>query len=235
MYTDRIGGEVNILKYANSGDTAGDKTKVVGYMSAVAFKEENANKKETLMDHPTLTDSDKKVLLHIARLTLENYLRDQPVPEFEQGSPILYEKRGAFVTLKEHGQLRGCIGRIVADTPLYKVISDFAINAAVHDMRFKPVEYKELKDIEIEISVLTPFERVQSLDEIEVGTHGLMIQKGPYSGLLLPQVPLEYHWDRDTFLEHLCYKAGLPSGAYKDKDAVIYRFSASVFSEKEFK
>ncbi|MCM8824157.1 MAG: TIGR00296 family protein, partial [Candidatus Omnitrophica bacterium] len=106
---------------------------------------------------------------------------------------------------------------------------------AVNDPRFPPVTSREMKDIEIEISILTPFERVKSLDEIKVGEHGLLIQKGFYSGLLLPQVPLEYGWDKKTYLEHLCLKAGLPTDAYKDRDTTIYKFSAEVFSEHQIR
>lgn len=248
---------VKILKYANSGDTAGDKNKVVGYMSAVAVKnspqsivdspqkeEDRSQKpeakkekveenKEENMGEFNLNNEEKQVLLKIARETLENHLQGKKVPSFKIGSNNLKEKRGAFVTLKEHGELRGCIGRIVADEVLYKVISQMAIEAATGDPRFSPVQYAELKNIEIEISVLTPFVEVKSLDEIEVGKHGLMIRKGFYSGLLLPQVPGEWGWDKQTFLEQTCHKAGLPTNAYKDKSATLYKFSAIVFGEKE--
>ncbi len=236
MYVDRLGGEMDILKYANSGDTGGDKSSVVGYVSAAAYRPNTTSSKEEHdMSGFELTSGVKKTLLTIARVTLENHLAGSPVPQFEKSPPELYQKRGAFVTLKKQGALRGCIGRIVADSPLYKVVSDFAIHAAVEDPRFKPVRYEELKDIEIEISVLTPFEEIASLDEIEVGRHGLMIRKGYRSGLLLPQVPVEYGWDRDTFLEHLCAKAQLPPDAYTDEAVTIHKFSAIVFSESDFK
>ena len=200
---------------------------VVGYLSAVAYKKE-----EDKMSY-SLTEEEKRTLLKIARQTLESYLKDGKIPEFKVDSERLKEKRGVFVTLKKYGELRGCIGRIVADTPLYLAVSQMAIEAATSDPRFRPVTFSELKDIEIEISVLSPFEKVKNLDEIVVGKDGLMIQKGFYSGLLLPQVPVEYGWDKKTYLEHLCLKAGLPPTAYKDKDATIYKFTALVFSEKE--
>jgi AmmeMemoRadiSam system protein A len=161
-------------------------------------------------------------------------LKEGKIPQFEVVSENLKEKRGAFVTLKKNGLLRGCIGRIVADTALYKLISQVVIDSALNDPRFPPVRYEELKDIEIEISVLTPFTEIENLEEIEVGKHGLMIRKGFYSGLLLPQVPLEYGWDRETFLKHICLKAGLPPDAYKEKDVLLYKFSAIVFSEKDY-
>ena len=182
-----------------------------------------------------LNSEEKKTLLKIARGTLESYLKEGKTEDFNIESSNLKEKRGAFVTLKKGGELRGCIGRIVADKPLYEVIGEMAIEAATGDPRFPSLEYSELKDVEIEISVLTPFREVKDIDEIEVGRHGLMIRKGFYSGLLLPQVPTEYRWDRDAFLQHTCIKAGLSPQDYKDKDAVIYSFCAIVFSEEEFK
>ena len=181
----------------------------------------------------SLTKDEKITLLNVARSTLESYLKSKKVPDFNVDSPSLKEKRGVFVTLKKEGQLRGCIGRIVADTPLYKAVSKVAIDSATSDPRFPSLRQQELKDLEIEISVMTPFAEVNNLDEIKVGTDGLLLKKGFYTGLLLPQVPGEYGWDKKTFLEHLCLKAGLDTEAYKDKDTVIYIFSAEVFSEKE--
>jgi len=229
LYVKKTEGEIKILKYANSGDTAGDRNRVVGYLSAVAYKKEEG---ETM--NYSLNEKEKKILLKIVRQTLESYLKEGKIPEFKVESEKLKEKRGVFVTLKKNGELRGCIGRIVADTPLYLAVSQMAIEAATSDPRFRPVSFSELKDIEIEISVLSPFEKIKSLDEIVVGRDGLMIQKGFYSGLLLPQVPTEYGWDKKTYLEHLCLKAGLPPTAYNDKDVIIYKFTALVFSEKEF-
>lgn len=227
--------EVKILKYANSGDTAGDKSKVVGYLSAVFYLKDNTSQKEEAMQTFSLTNEDKKALLTIAREALASYFKDGKIKEFAVHSANLQEKRGAFVTLTKEGQLRGCIGRIVSDTALYKVIAEYAVHAAINDSRFPPVTTSELKDITIEISVLTPFEKVKDIKEIEVGKHGLMITKGFNSGLLLPQVPGEYGWDRETFLKHTCLKAGLAHDAYKDTDSILYKFSAIVFSEHDFR
>lgn len=230
---------VEILKYANSGDTAQDKQKVVGYVSAIFYKKENTklkNNKGGDMEEFNLSNEDKKTLLKIARETLIVYLKSGGKKEFKEPlSASLLEKRGAFVTLKKEGNLRGCIGRIISDEPLYKTVRDMSIASATEDPRFSPVQLEELKDIEIEISVLTPFSEVKDLSRIEVGRDGLLIRKGFYSGLLLPQVPGEFGWDREEFLKHLCLKAGLPPDAYKDKDALIYKFQAIVFSESEFK
>jgi len=228
FYAKDRGAGLKLLKYANSGDTTPDKSKVVGYSSVVAYKEEN-------MSDYTLNAQEKTYLLKTARASLETYLKTGKIPDFPApDSAALKENRGAFVTLTWHGGLRGCIGRIVGDTPVYKVIPEFAVHAAVDDPRFPMVTYQELKDIYIEISVLTPFLEVKNLDEIEVGKHGLMITRGVFTaGLLLPQVPGEFGWDRTTFLEQVCAKAGLPADAYKDKSAKLEKFSALVFSEEE--
>jgi hypothetical protein len=223
-------GKISKLHYANSGDTAGNKQSVVGYLSAVGYVDEGKQKQGVDMG---LTDADKKKLLEMARTTLEHKLNGEQLPEFEAGSPVLKEKRAVFVTLKKNGQLRGCIGRIVADLPLYKVVPKQVLQAALEDPRFPALEPQEVPEIEIEISVMTPFEEVKDLSTIKVGKHGLMLYKGFHSGLLLPQVPVEQNWDRQTFLEHLSLKAGLNKDAYK-QDAVIYKFSAEVFSESQF-
>ncbi|MCK4298893.1 MAG: TIGR00296 family protein, partial [Planctomycetes bacterium] len=128
---------------------------------------------------------------------------------------------------------RGCIGRIVGDMPLYKTIIEYAVHAALRDPRFPPVTRSELPDLHIEISVMTPLERVTDVSDIQVGRDGLLIKVGYNQGLLLPQVAAEYGWDRDTFLAHTCRKAGLPLDAWKSPPAEIYRFSAQVFGEKE--
>ncbi|MFA6281391.1 MAG: AmmeMemoRadiSam system protein B [Candidatus Omnitrophota bacterium] len=243
LYSKLKNAEIKILKSANSGDVTGDKDKVVGYVSAIAYTPviEVNDKEKTrvvvpkgeVMQNFTLNKTEKKELLNIARSTIESYLRSNKVPEFKVDSKMLDEKRGAFVTLKKNGELRGCIGRIIADMPLYEVVANVAVDSAVNDPRFEPLRYQELKDVEIEISVLTPFEKIKNLDEIDVGKHGLIIKQGFSSGLLLPQVPLEYGWDKETFLKHLCLKAGLPQEAYQDEDAAIYKFSAIVFNEKD--
>lgn len=237
-YSNIKSAQIDILKYANSGDATGDRGSVVGYAAVISYiadkTKEPVKGEENSMIEFKLNDAERKELLKIARSTLESYLKTGKIPKFSASYPIFNEKRGAFVTLKEHGELRGCIGRIVADTPLHQVISETSIQSATEDPRFSPVAYDELKNIEIEISVLTPFEKVNNTDEIEVGKHGLLINKGFYSGLLLPQVPTEYGWDRETFLQHTCLKAGLPQNAYKDKGAELYKFSAIVFNEKEY-
>lgn len=136
------------------------------------------------------------------------------------------------MTLKRRGQLRGCIGYIEAVKPLWKTLEDCTGSAAKNDYRFNPVEPEELPDIHIEISVLTPLQVIEDVSVIEVGRHGILISKGMSRGLLLPQVAVEYGWDREQFLRHTCRKAGLPEDSWK-KGARIEIFSADVFGEEE--
>lgn len=222
-----------VLKYLNSGDVTGDRSRVVGYAAGVFYK--TAGGKEKMKEEKKvgvdlgLNEEEKKTLHHIARTVIEQKSRGKAVPEFKIESPILKENRGAFVTLHKKGQLRGCIGYIEGHGPLHKTIEEMAEAAAFRDPRFTPVKEKELPELELEISVLTPLKRIMDVNEIQVGKHGIYIKKGWYSGLLLPQVATEYGWDRQTFLEHTCQKAGLPSHAWKEKDTEIYIFSADIF------
>jgi hypothetical protein len=222
-----------VLKYLNSGDVTGDRSKVVGYAAGVFYKA--AGEKEKMKEEKKvgvdlgLTEAEKKTLHHIAKTVIEYKVKGKPVPDFKIESPILKENRGAFVTLQKKGQLRGCIGYIEGHGPLHKTIEEMADAAAFRDPRFSPVKEKELPELDIEISVLTPLKRIEDVNEIQVGQHGIYIKKGWLSGLLLPQVATEYGWDRLTFLDHTCQKAGLPSTAWKEKETEIYIFSADIF------
>lgn len=191
------------------------------------------NRSEELADQPGLSPQDKKALLRIARDAIQERAlgrRAAPLPDV---SPALREKRGVFVTLHKEGDLRGCIGYIQAIQPLFQAVEEMALSAAFGDPRFPPVRAEELPHVEVEISVLTPLRRVQDPSQIQVGQHGLFIVRGGFSGLLLPQVATECGWDRTTFLEHTCRKAGLPPDAWCDPRAEIYIFSAEIFNEKE--
>ncbi len=179
-----------------------------------------------------LTKEERITLLKIAKASIEAELKGEALRLPPVSSPGLLEKRGAFVTLHKHGQLRGCIGNFVSQKPLYETVADMALSAAFNDPRFKPVEARELPDIDIEISALTPLTPVSSVEEIEVGKHGIYIMNGPYSGVLLPQVATEYGWDRYTFLDQTCLKAGMMPGCWKMPDTRILVFSAEVFGEK---
>jgi AmmeMemoRadiSam system protein A len=176
-----------------------------------------------------LSEGDKKTLHQIAKTVIENGIKGKPVPELKIDSPVLKENRGAFVSLHKKGQLRGCIGYIEGRGPLHKTIEEMAGAAAFRDPRFTPVTERDLPELEIEISVLTPLKKITDVNEIEVGRHGIYIKKEWRSGLLLPQVAAEYGWDRKTFLEHTCQKAGLSSKAWREKGVEIYIFSADIF------
>jgi AmmeMemoRadiSam system protein A len=181
------------------------------------------------MDNP-LTKDQQDFLLSLARQAITHYLEKGIPPDIEPEDEELKKKRGAFVTLKVEGQLRGCIGYPLPFKPLYETIIDAAISAATKDFRFSSLELRELSKTQIEISVLSLPRPIQNTSEIVVGKHGIIVSKGPHKGLLLPQVPLEWDWDLETYLNHGCLKAGLEEDAWK-KGARIEIFSAQVFSE----
>ncbi len=180
-----------------------------------------------------LNDDQKRKLLQVARTALQHAVAGGPAPDLRTDDPALRQLRGAFVTLKKDGQLRGCIGHVVASVPLIQSVAENAQAAALQDPRFPPVSASELDRIEIEISALTPMRQVKDVSEIQVGRHGLMITKGYNRGLLLPQVPVEWGWDREEFLANTCLKAGLPPDAWRG-DCKIEAFEAEVFSEADF-
>jgi AmmeMemoRadiSam system protein A len=181
------------------------------------------------MDTP-LTRDQENSLLRLARLAITHYLEKGKPPDVKVDEDVFKQKRGAFVTLKVKDQLRGCIGYPIPYKPLFETIVDVAISAATKDFRFPSIEDKELPETKIEISVLSLPKTIKDVAEIEVGKHGIIITKGHSRGLLLPQVPLEWGWDRETFLRHTCMKAGLDENAW-EKGAQIEIFSAQVFSE----
>jgi len=178
-----------------------------------------------------LSTADKQLLLQVARDSIAAQLKGKAATPVKALSPVMEEPRGAFVSLHRRGQLRGCIGFIEAVKPLLQTVREMAPAAAFQDPRFGPLQADELADLEIEISVLTPMRLIKTTDEIEVGKHGLYIVRGLNRGLLLPQVATQYHWDRRTFLEHTCNKAGLPPDAWKDPDTQIFIFRAEIFAE----
>jgi len=236
MAVKRFGGEeVVVTGYTTSGETTGDFAEVVGYLSAVIVSSKKAPKREKVVGSPmkkkdmSLTVYDKSYLKKLAVDAIAARLNDTPVPKEDPPSQILREKRGAFVTIKIRGMLRGCIGLIRAARPLYETVIEMAQAAAFGDPRFSPLTPDEFENIDVEISAMSPLMRIENFNEIEVGRDGLMIVLGSHSGLLLPQVASEYNWDRTMFLEQTCLKAGLPKNSYKDKEAQIYRFSADVF------
>jgi len=226
------GIKLNPITYMNSGDGKyGDRSQVVGYWSIVATRTTAHQKSLTGF---SFTREEKVTLLTIARTTIESYITNRKKTSLDTTgfTSSVKMKAGVFVTLKEDGELRGCIGRFTADLPLYVVIQEMAIASSTEDTRFEPVKASEISKLEIEISVLSPMKKINSIDEIILGKHGIYIKKGWYSGTFLPQVATETGWNKDEFLGHCARdKAGIGWDGWKD--AEIYIYEACVFSEKE--
>lgn len=225
--------EYHQVQYMNSGDSDyfPDKSRVVGYYSIVVT--ENLTKDtDTPGDAFILTEKDKSDLLGIARLTMEEYVRKGKTPKLDVSgfSENIKRHGGAFVTLNKEGQLRGCIGRFEADAPLYVVVQEMAKAAATKDHRFPKVKEEEFGDIGIEISVLTPMRKIGSVEEIELGRHGIYIRKGQANGTFLPQVATETGWTLEEFLGH-CARDKARIGWDGWKTADIYVYEALIFHE----
>ncbi len=214
--------DAQVLKYANSGDVTGDKARVVGYSSTIISK-----KPEPAL----LSQTQRNSLLAIARRTIELYVKTGQKYEFKMDNPRLYQVQGAFVTIKKGGQLRGCIGSIIGEKPLVYTVRDMAIAAASQDPRFKSVTPDELKDIEVEVSVLSVPQPVKDASMITLGKHGVIVSDGTgHQGVFLPQVAAETKWSREQFLSELCsQKAGLSADCWKDPSVSLYTFTADVF------
>ena len=182
-----------------------------------------------------LNNDQKKRLLHLARESIASVLEGRKINVEEPIESVFWEKGGVFVTLEHRGNLRGCIGYIKGYKSVWQSIIEMAKAAAFHDSRFRPITLQELNDITIEISLLSELVPVSSneLEQIEVGRDGLYIEGIYGSGLLLPQVAVEWGWDRVTFLRETCRKAGLGSGCYSDERNQVYRFTAEIFSDTE--
>jgi AmmeMemoRadiSam system protein A len=189
-----------------------------------------------------LSGEEKRALLSLARWTIGREL-GVTVPKdffctfasFVKGHPLLRQKTGAFVTLRKAGDLRGCIGNMLGHSALHETIASMAVSSAFRDPRFSPLAKEEFQEISIEISVLSPLARIDSLQELEPGIHGLYITKGYCSGVLLPQVATEQGWQREEFALNTCRKAGLPPDALEDPETRLEIFSAQIFSEEDFK
>ena len=227
-----------VLKYANSGEvepaTAG---RCVGY-GAVAFVGKRApaasaqNAEPSQQQDTGLTKEQQQYLLSLARRSIREYLSSQRLVEIETDDPTMHQRRAVFVTLTKEERLRGCIGQIVARMPLAQAVREAAISAATRDHRFVPVTSDELDKLHIEISVLSPLQRVDDPGQIEVGKHGVLVREGEHQGVFLPQVASEQGWNREEMLTHLCRdKAGLPPDAWR-KTATLYVFTAQVLEEE---
>lgn len=213
------------INYENSGDVVGNKNRVVGYAAIGAWSDE--------LKLSYLNQAAQEEALQIARQTLTQYLNQNQTPSLKPHQQDLFQSLGAFVTLKKHHQLRGCIGSFQPNKPLFQVIQEMVIAAATQDQRFPKVTPNELSDISIEISVMTPKRKISNWQEIILGEHGVVIEKNHHSGTFLPQVALESGWSREEFLRQLCtQKAGLTPDCYQDPGVNLYLFEAQVFEEK---
>jgi uncharacterized protein len=177
----------------------------------------------------SLSQDEKDYLKNLVRLRIAARLAGKRAELPEPPTDRLRERFGAFVTLTLRGRLRGCIGHIVGDMPLYETIGEMAEAAAFGDPRFSPLTAREFVDVVIEISILSPLTPCPDPNLVEVGRHGLLLRRGAHSGLLLPQVPVEWSWDRETFLDQTCVKAGMRPGCWKLPDTTLFWFEAEVF------
>ncbi len=200
----------------------------------------NPTKEEVLPDAPpTLTNEQQQELLRLARTAITDYLTTGRTSDYETDDPALSRYGGAFVTLRMHHEslreeefsLRGCIGHIWTDMPLYEVVPEMAIYAATADPRFPPLKVEDLAKVSIEISILSPMHRITDIQQIQVGVHGLVISQSGRQGVLLPQVPLEQGWNREEFLENLCLKAGLSRKSWT-KQPTLYAFTTLIIEEQ---
>lgn len=229
----------SVLSYANSGDgPLADRDRVVGYGAVTLAAGARPPDVAALQRVPpppastTLTAEDGRTLLRLARESIRRWLAADSAPLARNLPPTLLRKQGAFVTLREHGDLRGCIGHTAEDLPLGQVVGMMALNAAFEDSRFSPVAAKELPEIKIEVSVLTPLVRVPGPEAIRLGKDGAVLRKDGRGALFLPEVATEQGWTRDEMLGHLCVKAGLASDCWR-RGAEFATFQTVVFREQE--
>ena len=217
--------QVKHILYQNSGDIGDhDHSRVVGYHSFAVVR----NGRTRTNTEFSLSDEEKQILKDIAYTSIKDSLNGKPISMFNIQSSILQQKCGAFVSLHKQGRLRGCIGHFGEDTPLHEIVAEMARAAAFEDPRFMPVTRDELDDLDIEISVLTPMRRIQSIDEFQLHKHGIYIRKGYRSGTYLPQVADEVNWTKEEFVAHCSQdKAGLGWDGWRD--AELYVYEAIVF------
>jgi AmmeMemoRadiSam system protein B/AmmeMemoRadiSam system protein A len=203
-----------IFKYANSGDVTGDRSRVVGYASIGLYSS-------------PLSDSEKRELLELAKNTIAGYVKNRQIPEININNNRLRANGATFVTIKTgDGMLRGCMGNIEPNMPLIDSVMHNAVNASSKDPRFHPMKEEDLRNAQFEVTVLSPLEPLNDASKIEIGRDGLYIVKDNQSGILLPQVPVEFGWDRETFLKQVSIKAGLREDAWKQ--AKLYSFTAEI-------
>lgn len=216
MVARNLGATNGVLyQYANSGDVTGDKGRVVGYAAMGLYQS-------------PLTEGQKRELLSLAKRTIVGYVNGKKMPEPRVSDPRLLANGATFVTINRNHMLRGCIGNIQPVMPLYRSVIRNAVSACSRDRRFTPMTPKELNDMAVEVTVLSPLEPLADIDDLRIGTHGLFLVNGNTSGILLPQVATQNGWDEKTFLEQVSIKAGLPKDAWKEKDARLYIYTAEI-------
>jgi hypothetical protein len=229
-----------VLSYANSGETiAGDPRSAVGY-GAVVFTAGEPGSDVTALKTPPRDDSplqpqDKKWMLAFARETIRRYLTTETLPLARGFSPRLQRNRGVFVTLKKRGELRGCIGHIPSDMPMVRLTGMMAFESAFNDPRFDKLALDEMRDLDIEISILSPPKSVSGPSDIVVGRDGVVLGADGRSAVFLPQVAPEQGWNRDQMLDNLCLKAGLPANRWRQSGVSFETFQAEVFDERQVK
>ena len=228
---DMPGISITPLLYRNSGDSGyGERGRVVGYYALAVTRENVAGNSWC----ESIAEADKKVLLDLARHAISRFIATGEIPDAKNKTlpASLLENRGVFVSLHEEGELRGCIGHFEGDKPLWNIVQEMAIAAATRDHRFQPVTLKELKQIDIEISILSPLRKISSDKEIILGKHGIYMQNGERAGTFLPQVATETGWTKEEFLGHCARdKAGIGWDGWKEAELFVYE--ACIFWEKQ--
>ncbi len=224
---DQKDAEGVLLDYTTSGDMLKDWTNSVSYAAVALCRGAAA----------PLNEEEQKLLLRLARDRLRAHLAARELKDVEKSYPLtprLKKQGAAFVTLKTDDRLRGCIGHVIPVAPLYESVLENAVSACARDPRFTRdrITAEELPKVQIEISVLSRHRRIENVEEIQIGRDGLIIQRGPRRGLLLPQVPVQERWTREEYLVAICRKAGLPTHAWKFPDTRLSRFTAQVFAEE---
>lgn len=180
-----------------------------------------------------LTESAAQVLIDIAREAIVHAATQQPYTPTPREEQVLNERAGCFVTIKINKQLRGCIGNFQSRKPLFQEVAEMAVAAAIQDPRFPPLSPEETEQIQLEITVLSPLEKISGPEDIVIGEHGLYLEQGGHRGVLLPQVATDYNWNATTFLSQTCIKAGLDENAWQSPTTELYRFNGWIISENK--
>ena len=195
------------------------------------MNQHTSDKNPPLLREIMLSKAEAAKLLKIARNAITHQILNETYNLKPREERSINIHSGCFVTIKQNGNLRGCIGNFQSQQPLYQEVATMAVAAASQDPRFPPMNTDDLGNFNLEITILSPLEKIEDTDKIEVGTHGIYIIKGFNRGVLLPQVATEYGWDKKTFLQQTCIKAGLPDNSWQHQETEIYIFSGQIIHE----